>query len=415
MSDNENEYAEESLQKVKQEDPAVNSDDEELSDLDEEEIAAEAGYDGSVPIDEEVFKLSRHKKEPSSAKRVQLPKEKTRVKKSALTKKREQQEEVGGGEGDEGDGLRATAGTKKKKRASKSADPLDDIPDEQLDPEQRRRRDFERRIQSTGQQPKKRKKTNDDVLDMFQDDMVNNLREKMRNAAIEDAECVREGKPATSKLSLLPEVRTVLRKGTLADTILDNNLLEAVRIWLEPLPDASLPAYEIQKELFAAMDRLPIKTIHLRESGLGKVVIFYQKSKRPQLSIKRTVDKLVGDWTRPIMGRSDNYRDKVISSRSYRVQEDSAYQRFGSSQANAAQQQRGPADLAEASAIRRNRAHIPSANNMSYEVAPKSFVQSTQLSIHQRAANDENYKRMKTKLMSGKAGGRKSGVSIEGR
>ena len=183
--------------------------------------------------------------------------------------------------------------------AEESDDIEDEIPDDQLDPEARRRREFERRIQATGVSTnKRRKKTNDDVLDQFQDEMVNNLREKMRTAAIEDAECVRNGTPAMSKLKLLPEVKDVLRKSSLADTILDNNLLEAVRIWLEPLPDASLPAYEIQKESFSALDRLPIKTIHLRESGLGKVVIFYQKSKRPQLNIKRTVDKLVGDWTR---------------------------------------------------------------------------------------------------------------------
>lgn len=390
----------------------LNSDDEELSDLDEDEIAAEVGYDGSVPIDEEVYKLSRHKKEPRSGEtsRERGPKEKTRTKKSALSMA--DLDEV---EEEEGSATqKATSGTKKtKKRASKSADPMDEVPDEQLTPEQRRRREFERRIQSTGQQPnKRRKKTNDDVLDMFQDEMVNNLREKMRNAAIDDAECVKQGKPAMAKLKLLPEVRTVLRKGTLADTILDNNLLEAVRIWLEPLPDASLPAYEIQKELFAAMDRLPIKTIHLLESGLGKVVIFYQRSKRPQLSIKRTVDKLVGDWTRPIMGRSDNYRDKVVATRSYRVQDDTAYQRQGVTSAG---QPKAPADLAEASAIRRNRAHIPSANNISYEVAPKPFVQMTQLSSQQRASNDENYKRMKMKLLSSKQGGRKSGVSIEGR
>lgn len=391
-----------------------NSDDDELSDLDEDEIAAEAEYDGSIPIDEEVFKLSRHKKSTVTTERTPLVKEKTRTKKNKLTPS-----DLGMVEGDYEEGaMRATAGTTKKaKKRSSSSNPVDEIPDDQLDPEARRRREFERRIASTGSiANKRRKKTNDDVLDMFQDDMINQLREKMRTAAIEDAECVRNGTPAMNKLKLLPEVKTVLRKGSLADTILDNNLLEAVRIWLEPLPDASLPAYEIQKELFAAMDRLPIKTIHLRESGLGKVVIFYQRSKRPQLSIKRTVDKLVGDWTRPIMGRSDNYRDKVVATRSYNLQDDSAYQRRGGSGVAGAGGAHKPKDLAEAAALRRNRAHIPSAGNISYDVAPKSFVQTTQLSSQQRASNDENYRRMKMKLMSSKPTSRKSGgVSIEGR
>lgn len=412
MSDNEQSEIDPVFDDAPADEPAINSDDEELSDLDEDEIAAEAaaGYDGSIPIDEEVYKLQRHKKNASEIRqREPRVQEKTRVRKSkASVEEMDDNEDLEPQPG-------ATPAKKGKKRATKEKDDdaEDEIPDDQLNPEARRRREFERRIAATGNiANKKRKKTNDDVLDMFQDDMINQLREKMRTAAIEDAECVRNGKPAMSKLKLLPEVKTVLRKGSLADTILDNNLLEAVRIWLEPLPDASLPAYEIQKELFAAMDRLPIKTIHLRESGLGKVVIFYQRSKRPQLAIKRTVDKLVGDWTRPIMGRSDNYRDKIIATRSYRVEEDTAYQRRG----NVAGGSQGkPADLAEASAIRRNRAHIPSAGNISYEVAPKSLVHNTQLSSQQRASNDENYRRMKMKLMSSKPSSRKSGVSIEGR
>ena len=39
----------------------------------------------------------------------------------------------------------------------------------------------------------------------------------------------------------------ILARADLAIPILDNNLLEAVRLWLEPLPDASMPAYQIQK------------------------------------------------------------------------------------------------------------------------------------------------------------------------
>ncbi|KAF5095159.1 hypothetical protein D0Z03_001898 [Geotrichum reessii] len=392
----------------------ANSDEDELSDLDEEEVVAKAEAAGTIPIDEEVYKLQRHKKQGVRSTST-LPKEKTRQKKNKLTPA-----DLGRVENDYADDDNdanvpgATKGSSKKRRG-KSDDIEDEIPDDQLDPEARRRREFERRIQATGVVAnKRRKKTNDDVLDQFQDEMVNNLREKMRTAAIEDAECVRNGTPAMSKLKLLPEVKDVLRKGSLADTILDNNLLEAVRIWLEPLPDASLPAYEIQKELFSALDRLPIKTIHLRESGLGKVVIFYQKSKRPQLNIKRTVDKLVGDWTRPIMGRSDNYRDKIVASRTYNVREDDAYKRRGAV-LNATPANSKPADLAEASALRRNRAHIPSAGNVSYDVAPKSFVQNAQLSSQQRASNDENYKRMKMKLMKKKPTSRKSGVSIEGR
>jgi transcription factor SPN1 len=36
----------------------------------------------------------------------------------------------------------------------------------------------------------------------------------------------------------------------LETTLFDQNVLEAVKQWLEPLPDKSLPALNIQRELF---------------------------------------------------------------------------------------------------------------------------------------------------------------------
>lgn len=40
------------------------------------------------------------------------------------------------------------------------------------------------------------------------------------------------------------------------DAILDNQLLDMVRLWLEPLPDRSLPSLDIQNELLDALDKV---------------------------------------------------------------------------------------------------------------------------------------------------------------
>ncbi|KAK9358277.1 hypothetical protein V1504DRAFT_397282 [Lipomyces starkeyi] len=184
---------------------------------------------------------------------------------------------------------------------------------EKLDPDQQRLRELEERIDAVLKTQKRRKKVDEDDIEQMQDDRIVEVRERMRQAAIEDAEAIKDGLPATHKLQMLPEVRDVLQKHSLYDSILDNNLLESVRLWLEPLPDASLPAYSIQRELFAALEELPIKTVHLRESGIGRVVLFYQKSRKPQLGIKRIADKLVvGDWSRPIMGRNKKGRNPMM-------------------------------------------------------------------------------------------------------
>ncbi|KAK9383606.1 uncharacterized protein V2V93DRAFT_320098 [Kockiozyma suomiensis] len=189
--------------------------------------------------------------------------------------------------------------SKKGERAEKKADDYGS-----LDPEARRLRELEDKIDAVLKPQKKRKKVDEDDIEQMQDERIAQVRDQMREAAMKDAEAIKEGIPAMHKLKMLPEVRNILQKHSLYDSILDNNMLESVRLWLEPLPDASLPAYSIQKEMFAALEELPIKTVHLRESGIGKVVLFYQQSRKPQVSIKHIAEKLVGDWSRPIIGRN---------------------------------------------------------------------------------------------------------------
>ncbi|KAG5361993.1 Transcription factor IWS1 [Yarrowia sp. C11] len=351
--------------------PAVDDDedDSDLSDLDEDEIKNAAIEDD----DDDYNKLSAHRRKVQSSGKKTL-----------------------------------------KKRAPKDSRGDDDEEEIDhshidLDPSMARRREIEARIDAAMKPAsQRRKKLGEDDIEMMQDERISNLREKMRNAAIADAESNREGQPATHKLQLLPEVKDVLQKHHLADSILDNNLLEAVRIWLEPLPDASLPSYSIQEELFDALVRLPIKSIHLRESGLGKVVTFYRKSKQPQLRIKRIADKLVADWTRPIMGRSDNYREKVVSTRSF----DPSTQEIALAVAAKRAQTLKDGTLAEKQAERRRRAHIPSAQPVNYRVAPKSEIVPQQRG---GSTNDLTFKRLKGKLGVTKTGKKKSGVSIEGR
>ena len=94
---------------------------------------------------------------------------------------------------------------------------------------------------------------------------------------------------------------------------MDNNLLEGVRRWLEPLPDKSLPALDIQKEFFPILKKMEfIDTNVLKESRLGRVILFYTKCKRVTPDIQRAANELVSIWSRPIIKRSASYRDRVI-------------------------------------------------------------------------------------------------------
>jgi transcription factor SPN1 len=128
-----------------------------------------------------------------------------------------------------------------------------------------------------------------------------------------------KGQPAIHKLKMLPEVVALLSRNTVQHSIVDpdTNFLQSVKFFLEPLNDGSLPAYNIQRDLFGALVRLPIEKEALLSSGIGKVVLYYTKSKKPEIGIKRVAERLVGEWSRPILKRSDDYKKRKVASKEF--------------------------------------------------------------------------------------------------
>lgn len=276
------------------------------------------------------------------------------------------------------------------------------------DPTTRKRRLLEEKMDNAVKKPKSsRRKADEDDLERMQDDRIDYLKNKMIEAANLDVEKNSQGQIATEKLKLLREVMDTLSKADLAISILDNNLLEAVRLWLEPLPDASMPAYQIQKDLLLLLGSLPIKTDHLVASGIGKVLVFYQRSKRTEANLKKMVDKLIGEWTRPILNKSDSYKDRTIKFNDY----DKA--RYSNKLALARNKTADPKSLYEQQAERRNRAAIPSARTTAYKIAPKVDAS---LLMRQQRGNSEMFTRINRKMTnSRKKVVKKSGPSIEGK
>jgi transcription factor SPN1 len=151
------------------------------------------------------------------------------------------------------------------------------------------------------------------------DQEISDMTKAMTDAASQDGEYVAQGYPASAKLKMLPRVVALLNRTQYVQSILDPemNLLEAVRFFLEPLTDGSLPAYNIQRELFAALAKLPMTKEALIASGIGKVIVFYKKSKRGEPPIKRQATKLMEEWSRPLLQRSDDYTKKQFQTVHY--------------------------------------------------------------------------------------------------
>jgi transcription factor SPN1 len=114
----------------------------------------------------------------------------------------------------------------------------------------------------------------------------------------------------------------LLNRNTCQSAIVDPdaNFLESVKFFLEPLSDGSLPAYNIQRDIFMALHRLPIEKETLMASGIGKIVLFYTKSKKAEKGVKRLAEQLLGDWSRPILRKTHDYRQRHVETRDFDYQ-----------------------------------------------------------------------------------------------
>lgn len=311
-------------------------------------------------------------------------------------KRRDEDEQLSGGE--EVEGRRRT---KRREGGGRTRGATPEEDDEHLAPEERRRRALDRAMdEAVRKQGTSRRRKKDGIdLEQMADAEIEDMRRRMTDAAKADNEGRDRGEPAQHKLKLLPEVVALLNKNTLKDSLVDpdTNLLQAVRFFLEPLNDGSLPAYNIQRELFTALAKLPITKDGLVASGIGKVIMFYMKSKRPELNIKRQAERLFNDWTRPILRRTDDYRKKDFVEATYDPM------KLPVRSANPVSSQANARAKALETPRAFNRARIEGGPT-SYTIVPKSNIQiPDQVRRAPGAAGDEAFRRMRAKQL-GKSG-----------
>jgi transcription factor SPN1 len=298
-----------------------------------------------------------------------------------------------------------------KRRISDSVpDDLPEQPDPNArpeDPEAARRWDLDHAMEAAiARKPVKRRKKDDDEfvcslssaltqdLDTLEAEQIKTLKSAMEQAADKDFDAITHKQPATHKLAMLPTVDAILAKSALHEVILDQLLLITIRRWLEPLPDRSLPAYSIQRTLLTALQKLPVTKEHLAESGVGKIVIFYRNSPRVEQPIRRIADALWVEWSRPILRKSANFRDRQIATASYNA----------SMQLPVLKQSNGEEP---------RRTVIPHTIHSTFEIAPRATLEMP-ASRGVRTDNDM-FKRLKMKVQSKSVKAKKEGgVSIQG-
>ena len=92
---------------------------------------------------------------------------------------------------------------------------------------------------------------------------------------------------------------------------MDNQVLDVIKKWLEPNIRGHLSLPTIRKRLLQLLQNLPIETVHLRESGIGRIVMFYYQRRGEALEIRKIAGDLITTWSRPILGTSLDYREMI--------------------------------------------------------------------------------------------------------
>ncbi|XP_037630682.1 protein IWS1 homolog isoform X5 [Sebastes umbrosus] len=151
------------------------------------------------------------------------------------------------------------------------------------------------------------------------DDVVSAMISKMNEAAEEDRTLNSQKKPALKKLTLLPHVVMHLKKQDLKETFIDSGVMSAIKEWISPLPDKSLPALRIREELLRILHELPsVSQETLKHSGIGRSVMFLYKHPKESRSNKDLALKLINEWSRPIFGLTSNYKGMTREERQQR-------------------------------------------------------------------------------------------------
>ncbi|KAJ4404432.1 Transcription factor iws1 [Neurospora sp. IMI 360204] len=345
-----------------------------LSEIDENEFGDDYGS-RPVDIDENVaMKLKARRK--TTTETTKKPKEGRRP------KKRSRGDDDVDAADDDGERRPRKVRAEGERRARKEAEDQKAQQEENLTPDERRRRALERAIDAAVKNPTKRRRKKDDIdLEEETDEQIANLKVAMEKACVADNEAREQKQPAVHKLKLLPQVTAILNRTAIQDSVLDPeiNFLQSVRYFLEPLNDGSLPAYNIQRAIMSALMKLPINKDVLLSSGIGKVVVYYNKSKSPSADIKRDAERLLGEWSRLILKRTDDYKKRHIEMREIDVGAVKLGQREGgSSQVTLTQRPAGKSryeierERALAPEVRNNNRARPVGLPASYTIAPKS-------------------------------------------
>ncbi|XP_032887323.1 protein IWS1 homolog isoform X3 [Amblyraja radiata] len=280
------------------------------------------------------------------------------------------------------DGEKAAQEAERKKMVAEESDSDSEVRGKGLDSDFVS--DFEMMLQKKKDQNRRRRRNRDGGTFISDaDDVVSAMITKMNEAAEEDRQLNGQKKPALKKLTLLPTVVMHLKKQDLKDTFIDSGVMSAIKEWLTPLPDKSLPHLKIRQELLKILQELPsVSQETLKHSGIGRCVMYLYKHPKENRFNKELAGKLINEWSRPIFGLTSNYKGMTREEREQRdLDQMPTRRRLSSSGGQTPRRDLDKVLTGEEKALRPGdpgfctRARVPLPSNRDYVVRPKWNVE----------------------------------------
>ena len=153
-----------------------------------------------------------------------------------------------------------------------------------------------------------KRRRSDDLSEIHKTEIAQDLLHKMDRAAKADNQLYLEGKPAVHKLNMLKQVQKLAGVKSLQNTLLDFDILGALRTWIEPKDKSTLPGLTVRVAVYELLKRLPCEKDHLKRSGIGKTLVAIRKHDMETAANKRLLKEIIDKWCRPIFGKSADIR-----------------------------------------------------------------------------------------------------------